>query len=60
MFTLGIAPVNLKIPAKYIKSTIELIDANDPIVTSTLDKMGPGWKVVPSNNICKVMHTFQL
>ena len=37
MFTLSIAPVNLKIPAKYIKSTIELIDANDAIMEQLIE-----------------------
>ena len=58
MLNLSIAPVNLEIPANYIQSTFELIDVNDPIVISTLDKMGPNWKVVSSTNVCKVMYTF--
>ena len=58
MLNLSIAPVYLEIPANYIQSTFELIDVNDPIVISTLDKMGPNWKVVPSTNVCKVMYSF--
>ena len=41
------------ISSHYTENPIRLVDKDDALVAATVEELGPGWRIVPTNTVCK-------
>lgn len=41
------------ISSKYTEDPVRLVDKDDALVAATVEELGPGWRIVPHNTVCK-------
>ena len=48
-----IYPLSAHISSHFTENPIRLVDKDDAIVVATVEVLGPGWRIVPTNTVCK-------
>ena len=48
-----ISPLFCHISSQYTEDPVRLVDRDDALVAAAVEELGPGWRIVPHDTVCK-------